>query len=204
MSKKHIERVIHTLKSTTRSIGSQITITHYLWDEGYKPNSDGVKRSTIEDEIGSSLSHSVRTCLSHLEKVGIMEKHLKRESVYVIAEWHPDVFIMGQVEEAANQGITALIDDLEDYGSTKGSSAVATDGSGPTLRQIVADHFDLHPRAVEDHLKRGDPVDRLNEAVEAIQDSDHHETGDDYGEVEFRNPAYRYRLSETATSLYEL
>lgn len=202
MTKKHVERTIHVLKRKTRSITSQITIAHWLWDQDYGPNSEGVKRSTIEDQIGESLSHTVRTSLTHLKDVGIIEEFLERDTTYAIAEWHPDVFVMGQVEEAANQGIEALITDFEDYDSGE-DTAVATDGAGVSLRQVVADRFDLHPSAVDDHLRAGDPVERLNEAVDAIEESDH-EVGNDYGKVEFRNPAYRYRLTESGWSLYRL
>lgn len=86
----------------------------------------------------------------------------------------------------------------------EGSPSVAADGAGTTIRSEVADHFDLKPDAVEQHLRTGDPVDKLNGAVEAIEDDDHDlETGDDYGSIIFINQAYRYRLTSHAVGLYE-
>jgi hypothetical protein len=204
VTRHHVERTIRVLKDATRSITTQIAIIHWLWMNDYGPHSDGVKRSSIEDEIGESLDHTIRISLDHLGDLGLVEEYLKRDTTYVIAEWHPDVFIMGQVEEAAAEGIEALIDDIQDRDPADEDTAVAADGAGISLRQVVADRFGLFPDAVEEHLRDGDPVERLNEAVDAIQESEDFEVGDGYGEVTFRNPAYRYRLTEAAQRLYSL
>lgn len=204
MAEYHIERTIGLLKQATRSIESQITIAHWLRENDFGPDSDGVTRSDIEDAIGDSLDHTVRTSVRHLVDMGLVEEFVERETTYVIAEWHPDVFIMGQVNEAATEGIEALIDDLEDMPTTEEEMAVIPDGAGRTLREVVANRFDLKPESVEDFLLDGDPVDLLNEAVEAIQESRDHEVGDGYGEITFRNPAYRYRLTEVGMELYML
>lgn len=200
--RKHLYHVIRALKARTRSIESQVAVAHWLGEHDQGPQSDGVKRSTIEDAIGGVLDHTVRTSLEHLEDIGLVHSFLTTDTTFVIAEWHSDVFIMGQVDDAAKEGIEALIDDFDDYAATE-DPAVAADGAGTTLRQVVADRFDLHPTAVEDHLRSGDPVERLNAAVGAIQESDEHEVSDGYGEITFRNPAYRYRLTEAGWRLYQ-
>lgn len=148
--------------------------------------------------------HTAGTSLSHLEDIGLVEEYLKRDITYTIAEWHPDVFVMGKVDEVAADGIEALIDELEPPESRSGKTKIATDGSGISLRKVVADAFDLNLKEVESHLRGGNLVDRLNHAVEAIEGSEAHKAGDDYGKIIFRNPAYRYRLTETARRLYEL
>lgn len=203
MAKRHIEQLIYRLKGGTRSIESQIAIVHWLWDNDHSPKSDGVKRSDIEAAIGKSLSHTVRTSLGHLVDARLVEQFLESDITYVIAEWHADTFVMGQVNEAASEGIEALITDIRDSDPTGGDRAVVADGAGTTLRGVVADRFDLQPDAVEDFLRNGDPVEILNNAVEAIQESDNHTVGDGYGPIVFRNPAYRYRLSDTGWRLYD-
>lgn len=204
MSFTHIEQAISALKQGTQSIDSQIFIIHWLRSNGYNPTSEGMTRSTIEDELNSQLNHTVATSLSHLEDINFVEEYLKQDVTYIIAEWHPDVFVMGMVDEAAAEGIEALIADLEPPETQNGQAKIVTDGSGRQLRGVVADAFDLYPGNVEAYLRDGDQVDRLNHAVEAIEESELHEVGDGYGKIVFRNPAYRYRLTETANRLYIL
>ena len=204
MSKTHIEHTISALKEGTRSTNTQTKISHWLLSSGYGPESDGVKRSTIEDELNNSLGHSAKTSLSHLEDINLVEEFLERDITYTIAEWHPDVFVMGKVNEVATDGIESLIDDLEPLESQNNETKIATDGSGISLREVVADAFNLQPGVVAPYLRNGDPVDRLNHAVDAIEESEDYETADNYGKIIFRNPAYRYRLTKTATQLYGL
>jgi len=204
MSKDHIKHTISTLKQETRSIDSQITVAHWLLSNGYGPTSDGIKRSTIEDDFSNSLTHAVGTSLSHLADIGLVEEFLEQDITYTIAEWHSDTFVMGMVEQAATDGIEALIDDLEPVKPQDDTAEIAADGSGLSLREVVADAFDLSPEKVESYLRGGDPVERLNKATEAIEESEEHKVGDNYGKIEFRNPAYRYRLTETARQLYDL
>ena len=204
MSKAHIEHTISNLKQGTRSIDSQIAVAHWLLSNGYGPTSDGVKRSTIGDDLSNSLTHAAGTSLSHLADIGLVEEFLEQDITYTIAEWHPDTFVMGMVEEAATDGIEALIDDLEPLELQDGATEIVADGSGLSLREVVADAFDLDPHKVESYLRGGDSVERLNKATEAIEESDEHEVGDDYGKIAFRNPAYRYRLTGVARRLYEL
>jgi len=166
--------------------------------------SEGIKRSSIEDEIADSLTHAAETSLSHLVEIGLVEEFLERNITYTIAEWHPDTFVMGMVEEAATDGVEALIDELEPLESRSGNTKIAADGSGISLREVVANTFDVYPKNVESYLRGGDPLERLNEATEAIEKSEEHEVGDDYGKIVFRNPAYRYRLTATAKQLYGL
>jgi len=204
MAKAHIEQTISNLKQGTRSIDSQITVAHWLLSNDHGPTSDGIKRSTIGDDLSNSLSHTAGTSLSHLADIGLVAEFLEQDITYTIAEWHPDTFVMGMVEQAATDGIEALIDDLEPVKAEDDTAEIVADGSGLSLRGVVADAFDLCPQKVESYLRGGDPVERLNKVTEAIEESEEHKIGDNYGKIEFRNPAYRYRLTETARQLYEL
>lgn len=204
MSKYHVKYTISTLKQETRSIDSQITVAHWLLSNGYGPTSDGIKRSIIKNDLSNSLTHAVETSLSHLADIGLVEEYLEQDVTYTIAEWHPDTFVMGMVEQAATDGIERLIDDLEPVKPQDDATEIVADGSGLSLREVVADAFDLSPENVEPYLRRGDPVERLNKVTEAIRESEEHKIGDNYGKIKFRNPAYRYKLTEAATQLYDL
>jgi len=61
--------------------------------------------------------------------------------------------------------------------------------------------FDVPPERVVDYLRSGDPVDRLNTAIDAIESSHEVTASEEYGRIVFVSPAYRYRLSETALEL---
>jgi hypothetical protein len=67
----------------------------------------------------------------------------------------------------------------------------------------LAEEFEIPSEDVESHLRDGDRLTKLNQAVDAIEESENIDKGDNYGRVIFRTPAYRYRLSEFAVSLAE-
>lgn len=206
MGKTEVRQYIHAEKGNTHSVDEQVAIAHAMWDLGIGPTvEDGPKRKTLEDVLGLDLDYQPRTSLRHLEEIGIVDEYTKPgPDTYVIAEWHPDVFIMGDVEGAAREGINALIDHIhdEDLPPTDESPAVA-DGAGQTLRHVVAEAFDTEPDALEGELRAGDPVEKLNPAVDAIEESDDFETRDDYGRIRFINAPNRYRLTNFAIDLYQ-
>lgn len=205
MGKKHAARYIREHKDDTRSIDEQIEISHALWDEDFGPGSDGLKRTEIEDELGLDLDYQPGTSLDHLVEIEMVEEFQRPgPDTLVIATWLEDGVINGEVGESAVEGVEALIADMDDEMPDEGSPSVAADGAGTTIRAAVADQFDLEPHAVEEHLRTGDPVDKLNGAVEAIEDDENDlGTGDDYGSIIFINQAYRYRLTTHAVGLYE-
>ncbi|MFB6186072.1 MAG: hypothetical protein ABEI86_04290, partial [Halobacteriaceae archaeon] len=84
-----------------------------------------------------------------------------------------------------------------------GDRVVIADGAGRTIRSILAEEFEIPPEDIESHLREGDRLTKLNRAVDAIEESEDIDRGDDYGRVIFRNAAYRYRLSEYGMSIAE-
>lgn len=206
MGKPHVRRYIHSEKGNTRSVHEQVQIAHTMWDHGYRTAAeDGPKRNTVEEVLDLDLEFQARTSLGHLEEIDIVEAFQKPgPNTYVIADWHPDVFIMGDVEGAAREGLEALIEHVhdDDMPPGHGSPAVA-DGSGVTLRHVVANAFDLEPDALERFLRDGDPVDKLNRAVDVIDESEDYEPREGYGPIRFINTPYHYRLTAKAVRLYE-
>lgn len=207
MTDRHIERYLRERKRRTRSLEEQIDIAHAMWNHSIGPTHDGLKSSEIEDELGLNLNFEAKTSLKHLEDVDLVEEFVPPgPDTLVIAPWmdngEGDV-INGEVTEAAEEGLDALVDDLKDSSAGSGTRTAA-DGSGVTTRSVVAAEFDVVPDQVEEFLKTAsDPVDVLNRAVEAIEETDGVEVGDGYDEILFINQAHRFRLTEQAVGLYE-
>lgn len=177
-----------------------------MWEQNVDQDHDGLKRKEIEGELGLTLRYKPRTSLHHLEEIGIVEEFVRRPETLVIAEWMDDgegEIVLGRVEEAAQEGLTALADHVESEEPTDKTVAVA-DGAGSTLQSVIASEMDLIPEEVENYLRSTtEPVEVLNRAVEAIEEDDNLTVGADYGKIVFINTPYRYRLTEMAASLCE-
>ena len=206
MSKQDVERYIYKRKRNTRSVDEQVDIAHAMWDNGIDQDHDGLKRSEIEAALGLNLSYNVDTSLSHLEDIDIDDEFIPPgPEILVIAEWMDGgegEIVLGEVEEAAREGIDGLIDDLEPSGAQSG--AAVADGRGATTRSVVASEFDLIPSKLEQYLQATDkPVEVLNRAVEAIEEVDEVDLADSYGKIVFIHMPHRHRLSKKAMDLYE-
>ena len=204
MTKDHIEHVIHIINGDSHSTEDQIDITHGLWDEGVTFSEEGLKAKEIEGELGLDLDYTAKTSLRHLEDAGLVEEYREPGvEIFAIATWMDDGIVNGSVDKAVDEGTEGLIDHMHDDDiPEEGDSAVA-DGARPTIRSVVAEQFDIVPDAVESFLRdTNDGLDRLNEAVEAIEDHDDVSTRDDYGKIIFVHRAYRYRLTREAVRLY--
>jgi hypothetical protein len=205
MAQSHAENYIRREKQSTHSVDDQVTIAHAMWGQGKLPNDQGVKRTDLEPELGLNLDYTVKTSLRHLEEINMVEEYRQPgPDTYVIADWHDETFIMGMVDEAAEEGIEALLEHVQDDDPVSGDDTpVVADGAGMILRQVVAEEFDLKPDALEQHLRGDNKVDKLNDAVEGIEEHNEFETRDDYGEIRFVNVPYRYRLTAFAVDLYQ-
>jgi hypothetical protein len=204
MTKEELNRFIRSEKRKTHSVDEQAIIALSMYEQGIGPLHDGVKRADLEDELGLNLDYNIGTSLNHLEEIGVVEGlRPPGPKGYAISERLDDI-VNGKVDETAEVDIENLIDHIQDDDPTpSGDTPAVADGSGVTVRRVVADAFDLAPDGVEDHLRSGDQVNKLNDAVDAIEDSPEVDKRDDYGRIVFRNTAYRYRLTEKAVELVE-
>lgn len=209
MSERDVKTTIRFLKRRTMSIEEQIEIAHAMWDNDPQvgPDHAGLKTKEIEDELGLDLDYDPKTSLKHLEDVALVEEFVPPgPEILAIAEWMDSgdgEIVNGSVGEAAEEGLQALIDDLEPIPSGSGATTAA-DGSGPTIRSVVAEEFDLLPEAVEDFLD--DPTDEvevLNGAVDAIEDESGVSVGSGYGRIAFIHMPHRFRLTEAAVDLFD-
>jgi hypothetical protein len=94
----------------------------------------------------------------------------------------------GEIERLIDH-ILANIDDrivtIDD--SQPGDRVVIADGAGRTIRSILAEEFEIPSEDVTSHLRAGDRLAKLNQAVDAIEESEDIDKGDDYTRVIFRS-----------------
>lgn len=209
MSDYHARMVIHYLNDHTDSVDEQGDVLVAMEEMGISPRHDGIRRKEVEDVLELSLDFRARTSLRNLVRIGMIERDPEVPEdlrTFVIADWMgtDGEVVNGQVADAAREAIEAIIQHVHDTDVTEGDTEAIADGSGVPLRRVLADAFDIAPGDVEEHLREGDLVRNVREAVQAVVDHSVVSTRDDYGMIRFRNEAYRYRLTDRAINLLRL
>lgn len=214
-----IAQYVRERKGNTHSVDDQVAVAKALYEAGIGPDREGIKRTELVERLEIDIEYRPRTILNHLVEIDLLEETAPPgPDVFAISE-RRDEIVNGRVTEEAEENIEALIahiDDelqsieLEDEAaelegpqvSASAPSVALADGAGRTVRSILADAFPVDPEGVIDYLRSGDPVDRLNEAVDVIEASEEVSKSEDYGRIVFVRPAYRYRLTEEAMDLF--
>ena len=204
MTKEHAEETILNENRHTNSREDQVAISHGFWDEGILSHRDGLRMDAIEDRLDLDLDYNVGTSVGHLEEISMIEATTPSGPDYYVISERLDEIINGRVDEGATEDMEGVIKHMQDDDplDDEGTRAVA-DGAGVTIRSVLASEFDVVPDALEDYLREGDQVEKLNDAVQAIRNHDGLEERDSYGEIIFRRGAYRYRQTSRAVDLYE-
>jgi hypothetical protein len=210
---------IQERKDHTHSLEDQITVAKAFYRSDVGPDHEGLKRTEVAEQLDVDVQYQLRTILPHLVEIDILEEiEPAGPDVFAISE-RVDEIVNGQVGEEAEKNLEALIEHIDDelqtvqleedaaewseQGTHVTSPSVAlADGAGRTIRSILASEFDRNPEQVTKFLRSGDPVDRLNTAVEAIESSEEVTKSEDYGKILFVSPAYRYRLTQTTIDLF--
>jgi len=213
-----LERFLREQKGNTHSIDDQVTVAKAFYNAGVGPDEEGIKRTELLDSLGVDLEYQPRTVLNHLVDAGILSQTAPPgPDVFAISERLDDI-VNGQVTAEAQANLDALIAHIDDelqvtalsedaperdspLSQASAPSVAVADGAGRSVRSIVATEFGIEPEQVTDYLRSGDPVDRLNTAVEAIESSEEVTKSEDYGQIVFVRPAYRYCLTEQAMDL---
>lgn len=182
------------------SIDDQLTVARVLVEEGIHTRVDALKEAEIEellDDRGIELDYTLRTSLDNLCTVPFTTRFFPTGSRYVPISERRDEIIFDEIEETVSEDLDALLDHMhEDDPDDEDELLVATDGRGVTVREVVADAADISPENVEEYFTGAGPRtrrERLNEAVDAIVDSDH-VSKRGYDKVVFKHKAYRYHL----------
>jgi hypothetical protein len=175
-----------------------------MWGSDIGPHHDGLKEDEFKHRLDLDLDYTLGTSLGHLVEIDAVEEvRPDGPDFYAISE-RLDEIILGRVDEVAATDVEALIKHMhdDDPPESEDQSAVA-DGARVTIRSALADEFDVLPTGVEQFLRSGDQVDKLNTAIERISDTEDIEPRDDYGKITFRRGAIRYRLTADHVSRYD-
>lgn len=210
---------IRERKDQTHSLEDQISVAKAFYRNDIGPDHEGLKRTEVAEQLDIDVQYQLSTILPHLVEIDILEEiEPAGPDVFAISE-RVDEIVNGRVQEEAERNLEALIEHIDDElqtvqleedaaewsdrGTPVTSPSVAlADGAGRTIRSILASELNENPEHVTKFLHSGDPVDRLNAAVEAIESSEEVTKSEDYGKILFVSPAYRYRLTQTAIDLF--
>ena len=183
------------------SVDDQVTVAQALYDEGVLSEEEALKEDEIAElleERGDELEYKLRTSLDNLRDIPVIVGYFPPGSRYVPISERRDEIIFGEVEETIRVDREALLDHVHDDDPDEEDELPLTaDGRGVTVREVIADDADVDPEDIEHHLHSGSrdtQRERLNDAIDAIVDSDEVTKRDDYGKVVFRHKAYRYHL----------
>lgn len=208
MAHKHVREYILERKSSKDSTESQIKLAHFLWENDYTPESDGIKKSELEealDDSSISLDYSIGTSLKHLRDLDLVRRSIRGPQILII---HDDKGIVNgeDLEPLVNAELDSLIDAVQDDDPPGGGDeGEAVADGGKTLRKVVSSELNVSPEKLENHLKEGDVPDKmakLDSAIDAIEESSLESGGEYYG-MRFINNPYRYTLTAQAVNLYE-
>lgn len=202
MARSDVVRYIKRRNRHIPSVDDHIDLAHAFYNEGIGPAHEGIREAQFEEVFDISLEYSIETSRNHLLRINLLERDMPSgpDSI-VVADWHDPSIILGKVTETARKGIEALIAELPDEAGD--TAPAVADGGIATLRDVLAVEFGCATTDLEEVLRSDDPVPTLNLAVDAIEDDGRYSVGPDYGRIELKNTACRYRLSTFAWDLYE-
>lgn len=205
-----IEEYIEERKSHVRSADDQVKIVEALLESDVTPDKEGRTRRELADELESELQYSIRTLLNHLVEMNLIEEVSPSGPTTFAINQRTDEIVNGEIGEEVEKNLEGLINHIDDelyVASTTpdvtDTPIAVTDGAGRTIRSILAEEFNLTPESIESYLRKGDELEKLNAAVDAIKQSDSVTKGEAYDKIVFRRQAYRYRLTEKAIELAE-
>ncbi|UHQ95016.1 hypothetical protein [Haloterrigena alkaliphila] len=215
-----IERYLRQNQEKSRTVADQVEIVTALYENDIGPDHDGLKLSELSEQLADSLEYRPTTPLNQLVDTDLVDEFTPPgPNIFAISE-RLDEIVNGQIETEAETNIDALVAHIDDElqpieldseaaeldqprAATVEPSVAMADGAGRTVRSILAAEFDIVPERVPQYLRSGDPVDRLNAAVDAIESSREVTKSEEYGRIVFVQQPYRYRLTERAIELLE-
>ncbi len=194
------------MNSGQPSVADQIRTAEWFAQQGLTPTSeDTVRRAEVGEALGNELDHTTGTVLGNLEAAGVVEELAPSGPSTFILKERTGEFLLG---EGVDLG--AHVDEererfLEDLHAREAEREVAAlpDGGADrtTLRGVASQALGVSPQDLEDAMASGEEDERMNKldnVVGAIKDSDGVEKGEGYDQIGFRRSALRYRLTHQA------
>lgn len=205
-----LESRIRGSKGDVHSVDDQVKLVEAMLAAGITPDHEGLKRRQIEKEINVEIEHHIKTLLTHLTELNLVEKvPPSGPETYLVSE-RINKIVNGQVDEEVERNIEKLIAHMDGQlcisdaeNLQAGNPPAVADGFGKSIKSLLAKEFDIPPEQVESYLREGDKLRKLNAAVEAIEKSEWTTKGDEYGKINYVRPPNRYRLTEKAVELAE-
>lgn len=193
--------IIREKNGNQPSVDGQVAVARGLVEEGIYTREDALKEAEIEEllnDLSIDLEYTLRTVLDNLCGVPFLTRFFPPGSRHVPISERRDEIIFDEIGETVREDLDALLEHLrEDDSDDEDELLIATDGRGVTVREVIAESADIPPENVEEYLTGGGSKtrrERLNEAIDAIVESDHVSKRGDYGKVLFKHKAYRYHL----------
>lgn len=201
---------IRTERSEDNSVDEQVRFAHFLYGEGVIEGEDEKKQSEVADLVEKSDKfsprYSIKTLLGNLRETVVVGREQPDGADYVVISERKDDIISGKWEENVKQDTENLIDHIQDeHPLPEGEDTAAADGGLPTVRTVVADAIGASPSQVEHELRSGlpkDQNDRLNDAVDAINETTGVSQRKSYGRIVTKRVAYRYFITRKAVERF--
>lgn len=197
----HEFNIIHEQNGHQPSVDDQVTVAQALYDEGITSEEEALKKKEVKnllDERGDKLEYKLRTSLDNLQDIPVIVGYFPPGSKYIPISERRDEVIFDEVEETVRVDREALVNHVQDDDPDEDDELLLTaDGRGDIARSVIADEVEVDPENVEQYLRNGSrdtQRERLNDAIDAIIDSEEVAKRDDYGKVVFKHKAYRYYL----------
>lgn len=188
-----------------------IKLGRCMFREGLLPDNDASRtRSSLNNLFGDYLDYNVSTCLQHLRKLGLANRWVEGPETLIIHERRDEIVNGEDLERLVVEEIERVIADMQadDPSDDSDDTTAVADGGRSNdariIRDTLAEALKVNQRDVEDKLRSGSVLDRINKlgtAVTAIEFDSAVEKSHDYDDIRFiRNP-YQYELSEEAMHL---
>lgn len=209
MSIKPILKYIRNTHSHHPSLKDQIRVIVLFGDHETTRDNPLTQREidALATTVGVEFDHNLHTSLSNLYDAGLIDRFKKPGPEWYVISERRDEIVNGEAEAVLDVDREQLITHIQETDPSSGTAPAETaaDG-GTTLRGIVAAGLGVEPKGVEPHLRAGDWKDqreRVNRAIEAIEDAEEHECRDSYGRIVLRPRAYRYHIAENVFEIVE-
>lgn len=206
---KELFKKIESENGHQPSKGSQKLIAKWFVENEVAEHLDRQKRtSEVEDVLDEQTECEVSTCLKNLTRIDILTEVGSGGGSYIMHHRTGTPFWSGpggkKFRALLQEEIERLLGDLE---PAEKSAPAVSDGGSLTKREVIATRLtergsidvDPSPSQVEEAIQApADPVtrmERLDIAVEAVEESDHVDKGANYEPMGWRNPANKYTLT---------
>lgn len=193
--------------------GDRSAIARYLYENDVGPAHPGVTAHELGQALDVELASRPRTHLATLRERDVVEAVRPAGESYRAIDARTDRILRGDGAENPDAQLERLIAHIDDElhsadvasGDMDDPEIVVAvgDGAGTTVRAILASAFGVEPDAVGDHLRSGDPLERLTAALDAIEASPAVEHARASGRILFVSRPTRYRLTEAGVASFE-